>query len=30
MSNWNGAVFTFAGAVEHHAGMKISGEKETH
>jgi len=27
MSNWNGAVFTFAGAVEHHAGMKISGEK---
>lgn len=27
MLNWKGSVFTFAGAVEHHAGMKISGEK---
>ena len=25
--SFQGAVFTFAGAVEHHAGMKISGEK---
>lgn len=28
-NEWFGSVFTFAGAVEHHAGMKITGDKRS-